>query len=206
MTQTTGITSNGTAVAPDTSISNPASTMGENDFLKLLVAQLQYQDPMNPTGNDQFMQEQAQFSTVEGINNLQKTMASMQSDQQLAQSVALIGKKVTYIGSDGSSTASGVVSSVATSGTGSLSLTIGGQSVAPSSVVLVEAAPVAAATTTGTGAGAPSTTTGSTAGGSTAGSSTGPDSTTSGSSSTDSSTTGSSTTDSSSTGGSTPSA
>src|ERR1700759_1346995 len=101
MTQTSGITSTGTAVAPDTSVSNPASAMGENDFLKLLVAQLQYQDPMSPSDNNQFMQEQAQFATVEGINNLQKTMTSMQSSQELAQSVALIGKQVTYLGSDG---------------------------------------------------------------------------------------------------------
>jgi flagellar basal-body rod modification protein FlgD len=162
MTQTTGVTSNGTAVQADTSISNPASTMGENDFLKLLVAQLQYQDPMNPTGNDQFMQEQAQFSTVEGINNLQKTMQSMQADQQLAQSVSLIGKQVTYIGADGASTATGVVSSV-TSSSGSLSLTIGGQHVDPSSVVVVEAAPQAKSTTT-TGTVAGSTTTGTDAG------------------------------------------
>lgn len=161
MTQTTGVTPNGSAVQADTSVSNPASTMGENDFLKLLVAQLQYQDPMNPTGNDQFMQEQAQFSTVEGINNLQKTMQSLESDQQLAQSVSLIGKQVTYIGADGASTATGVVSSV-TSSSGSLSLTVGGQHVDPSSVVTVEAAPQtqsATSTSTGTDAGSNATTT-----------------------------------------------
>jgi flagellar basal-body rod modification protein FlgD len=179
MTQTSGVTSNGSAVAADTSVTNPASAMGQNDFLKLLVAQLQYQDPMNPTGNDQFMQEQAQFATVEGINNLQKTMQSLEADQQLAQSVSLIGKQVTYIGSDGTSTATGVVSSV-TSSSGSLSLTIGGQHVDPSSVVTVEDAPQApapttsqstgttpsAATTTGTDAGSSSA---ATTGGSTAG-------------------------------------
>jgi flagellar basal-body rod modification protein FlgD len=175
MTQTTGVTSNGSSVQADTSISNPASAMGENDFLKLLVAQLQYQDPMNPTGNDQFMQEQAQFSTVEGINNLQKTMQSMESDQQLAQSVSLIGKQVTYIAADGTSTATGVVSSV-TSSSGALTLTVGGQHVDPSSVVTVEAAPQTQSTsttaqstttqrtTTGTDAGSDSATAGTDAG------------------------------------------
>ena len=169
MTHTTGVTSSGTAVQADTSVTNPASTMGENDFLKLLVAQLQYQDPMNPTGNDQFMQEQAQFSTVEGINNLQKTMQSMQADQQLAQSVSLIGKQVTYIGADGASTATGLVWSV-TSSNGSLTLTVGGQHVDPSRVVTVEAAPQAQSTstttsTTGTDAGSDAaTTTGTDAG------------------------------------------
>jgi len=165
MTQTTGVTTNGSAVQADTAVTNPASTMGENDFLKLLVAQLQYQDPMNPTGNDQFMQEQAQFSTVEGINNLQKTMLSMQADQQLAQSVSLIGKQVTYIAADGTSTAAGVVSSV-TSSSGSLSLTVGGHHVDPSSVVTVEAGPQAQGTTTSTSTGtdAGTTTTGTDAG------------------------------------------
>jgi flagellar basal-body rod modification protein FlgD len=166
MTQTSGITSTGTAVAPDTSVSNPASALGENDFLKLLVAQLQYQDPMNPSDNNQFMQEQAQFATVEGINNLQKTMTSMQSSQELAQSVALIGKQVAYIDADGTSLSSGVVSSV-TSSNGSLTVSVGGVDVDPSSIVQV--ADVAADTAGTTGTTAPSTTSGSTASGSSTG-------------------------------------
>lgn len=133
MTQSTsGVSHTGQAVPSDTSVTNPASMMGENDFLKLLVAQLQYQDPMNPTDNNQFMQQQAQFATVEGINNLQKTMTAMQAQQQ----VALIGKQVSYPNSDGS-LGTGVVSAVNTASDGTVSVTVNGQSVDPATITTV---------------------------------------------------------------------
>jgi flagellar hook assembly protein FlgD len=81
------------------------------------------------------MQEQAQFSTVEGINGLQSTMAAMQSQQQQASSVALIGKQVTYLNADGT-TASGVVSSV-NSADGSTTVNVGGANVDPSTITKV---------------------------------------------------------------------
>jgi flagellar basal-body rod modification protein FlgD len=150
MTQpTSSVGANGSSVAPDSGVTNPASQLGENDFLKLLVAQLQYQDPMNPTDNNQFMQEQAQFSTVEGINNLQSTMSSMQTSNQMAQSVALIGKQVAYVGTDGT-LGSGVVSSV-TSADGSLTVDVGGAEIDPTTIVQVSNAPAAATGTSSTG-------------------------------------------------------
>jgi flagellar basal-body rod modification protein FlgD len=143
MTQSTsGVSSAGQSVPSDTSVTNPASMMGENDFLKLLVAQLQYQDPMNPTDNNQFMQQQAQFATVEGINNLQKTMTAMQAQQQ----VGLIGKQVSYPNSDGS-IATGVVSAVNTASNGTVTVTVNGQSVAPSAITTVSADPDGASET-----------------------------------------------------------
>jgi flagellar basal-body rod modification protein FlgD len=153
MTQTTSVTSNGTAVGADTSVSNPASKLDETAFLKLLVAQLQYQDPMSPTDNQQFMQEQAQFSTVEGINGLNKTMTALQTSQQIAQSVALIGKQVSYVGQNGT-LQGGVVESV-TSSDGSLTVSVGGADVDPSTIVTVSD-PTAPATgqTSGSAAGA----------------------------------------------------
>jgi flagellar basal-body rod modification protein FlgD len=142
MTQTSGVSSTGQAVAPDTSVTNPASQMGENDFLKLLVAQLQYQDPMNPTDNDQFMQEQAQFSTVEGINSLQTTMTSMQSQSELSSAVGLIGKQVSYLNSDGT-TDTGVVSAVDTSSDGTTTVNVGGANVDPTTITQVSDDPSA---------------------------------------------------------------
>ena len=137
MTQSTnGVSSTGQAVASDTSVTNPASMMGENDFLKLLVAQLQYQDPMNPTDNSQFMQQQAQFATVEGINNLQSTMKSLQAQNELASSVGLIGKQVSFPKSDGT-LASGVVSAVNAGSDGSVTVTVGGVNVDPTTITQV---------------------------------------------------------------------
>jgi flagellar basal-body rod modification protein FlgD len=130
---TTPTSSDGAAVV------NPSTNMNEQDFLKLLVAQLRYQDPMSPSDNQQFVQEQAQFSMVEGITNLEKTLSAMSSSQQLAQGVDLIGKQVTYATSDGS-TATGVVSSVSTA-SGTLTVHVGDTDIDPSTIVGVSAAP-----------------------------------------------------------------
>ena len=88
---------------------NPLGALGKDDFLRLLVTQLKYQDPLSPTDNQQFMAQMAQFSTVEGINNLESTLASLQG-------VGLIGKQVTYTADDGTAQ-SGVATAIAMSGT-----------------------------------------------------------------------------------------
>jgi flagellar basal-body rod modification protein FlgD len=111
---------------------NPSTNLNDQDFLQLLVAQLKYQDPMSPTDDQSFIQEQAQFSTVEGITSLESTMTSMASAQQLSSAVNLIGTQVDYTASDGS-TATGVVSSVANSG-GAVTLDIGGTTVGLSAI------------------------------------------------------------------------
>lgn len=62
-------------------------TLGQEAFLKLLVTQLTNQDPLAPQDQQQFLAQLAQFSTVEGVNNL----SSSQSHQQAA---GLLGKIV----------------------------------------------------------------------------------------------------------------
>ena len=47
------------------------------------------------------MTQMAQFSTVEGINNLQATLASMSQASSISQAVGLIGKDVSYLAADG---------------------------------------------------------------------------------------------------------
>ncbi|MFO0863714.1 MAG: flagellar hook capping FlgD N-terminal domain-containing protein [Gemmataceae bacterium] len=71
----------------------------KNQFLKLLSAQLKYQNPMDPMNDAQFVGQMAQFSTVEGIQQLNQTMASMsslQGLQGLTQAASLLGKTVTF--------------------------------------------------------------------------------------------------------------
>jgi len=133
---TTTVSNDGTGVAPNTSVSNPAAALGEDAFLKLLVAQLQYQDPMSPSDNQQFIQEQATFSQVEALNSLKSTMTAMQASDQFSQSVSLIGKNVTYLDAKGN-VGTGVVSAVSNS-SGSVKLDVGGLAVDASSVVQVD--------------------------------------------------------------------
>jgi flagellar basal-body rod modification protein FlgD len=58
-----------------TSKKSTGSNLSMNDFFTLLSAQLQYQDPMEPTDNSQFMAQMAQFSTLEQIQNMSKTVS-----------------------------------------------------------------------------------------------------------------------------------
>ncbi|TAL58761.1 MAG: flagellar hook assembly protein FlgD [Legionella sp.] len=72
-------------------------SLGQQDFLKLMVAQVKNQDPMQPQPNGEFLSQLAQFSTNDGIgrmqNSLQQLASSLQSNQAL-QASALVGRKV----------------------------------------------------------------------------------------------------------------
>jgi flagellar basal-body rod modification protein FlgD len=71
--------------------------LGQNEFLKLMIAQLKNQDPMKPTDPNQFLSQLAQFSQVTGIQNMQTTMedlsTSMRSTQVLS-GTSLVGHDV----------------------------------------------------------------------------------------------------------------
>ena len=72
------------------------SVLGQEDFLKLLTAQLQYQDPMKPMENGEFMGQMAQFSTVSGITEMGESIDSLVNiyqGQQMSNSAAMIGKQ-----------------------------------------------------------------------------------------------------------------
>ncbi|MCE7031954.1 flagellar hook assembly protein FlgD [Lysobacter sp. GX 14042] len=68
--------------------------LGQADFLRLMTEQLKHQDPLNPLDNTQFLGQLAQFSTVQGIGDMQLAMGSMasvmESDQAL-RAAALVG-------------------------------------------------------------------------------------------------------------------
>ena len=78
-----------------------ASALDKDTFLKILVAQLKMQDPTKPTDSSQFMAQMAQFSTVEQLTNMAKTSSDAASAAKVDQSVGLLGRTVTYQGSDG---------------------------------------------------------------------------------------------------------
>lgn len=73
------------------------SKLGKDEFLKLLVAQMNHQDPMAPQENGAFIAQLAQFSTVEGIQSLNTSVSSMLSNYQSSQALqasSLVGRKV----------------------------------------------------------------------------------------------------------------
>ena len=76
---------------------NESKELDKNAFLELMVAQMNNQDPLSPQENGEFIAQLAQFSSVEGIDNLNNTVdslaTSMQSSQAL-QASALVGRTV----------------------------------------------------------------------------------------------------------------
>lgn len=87
--------------------------LGEQQFLKLLVTQLTNQDPLQPQDQSQFLAQLAQFSTVEGVNN-------MAGSQAKVQAAGLLGKTVdaTVVANNVTSTLSGQVTAVRYDSTG----------------------------------------------------------------------------------------
>jgi flagellar basal-body rod modification protein FlgD len=73
------------------------TTLTQEDFMNLFTKQLQYQDPLAPMDNYQMATQMAQFGTVQALNDMTKSIQTMQAYQASAsslQTVGLIGKKV----------------------------------------------------------------------------------------------------------------
>lgn len=71
--------------------------LGKDQFLNLLVAQLNNQNPLEPQGNGEFIAQLAQFSTVEGVEKLNSSMETILSGYQSSQALqasSLVGRKV----------------------------------------------------------------------------------------------------------------
>ncbi|MGI5836055.1 MAG: flagellar hook assembly protein FlgD [Chloroflexota bacterium] len=85
--------------------------MGKNEFFKLLMAQLQYQDPLNPMDNTEFIAQLAQFSTLEKMQSLDNNLALLMELEHFGQASGLIGKEIEGISIDGDELISGTVTS-----------------------------------------------------------------------------------------------
>jgi len=77
--------------------------LGQEDFMKLMTAQMNNQDPMKPMENGEFITQMAQFSQVSGMNDIKNSFAtlakSLQSNQAL-QASTLVGRSVLVPGSN----------------------------------------------------------------------------------------------------------
>jgi flagellar basal-body rod modification protein FlgD len=83
--------------------SAPTPGLGKQDFLKLLITQLRYQDPLNPLDQNQFMTQTAQFTQLESLQNIDRGLTSLQSTMAgsaLTQAASLIGKSALATGAD----------------------------------------------------------------------------------------------------------
>ncbi|MGZ5030995.1 MAG: flagellar hook assembly protein FlgD [Methylobacter sp.] len=90
-----------------------STTLGQEQFLKLLTTQMTHQDPSQPMQNGEFLSQMAQFGTVSGIQDLQKSFAEFASSinsSQALQATSLVGRHVSAPGSKGILEAGGEIS------------------------------------------------------------------------------------------------
>ncbi|MBQ7457024.1 MAG: flagellar hook assembly protein FlgD [Desulfovibrio sp.] len=81
--------------------SSKGDNMDKEDFLLLLVTQFQYQDPLNPMEDQEFVAQMAQFSSLEQLMNLNSGMDSLTNateNQQMLNATSYIGKQVSISG------------------------------------------------------------------------------------------------------------
>ena len=75
--------------------------MGKDTFLKLLVAQMRFQDPSKPVDSSQMMAQTATFSQVETLEQIATQNAALLVLQEASTAGALVGRTVSYTGEDG---------------------------------------------------------------------------------------------------------
>jgi len=107
-------------------LSNPKATLDKDGFLKLFITQLQHQDPSAPMDASESVAQMAQFSMVEGMNNMQTTNSSIASSLNTSSAVGLIGRTVSYVDDKGE-LQTGKVDRVATTKDGKATLTVAGK-------------------------------------------------------------------------------
>ena len=86
---------------PPGTAAGPSGALDKDAFLKLLVAQLKYQDPLNPSSNEEFIATTAQFTTIEKLDELAAQSALASQVNGLATASALIGKQVSMVDAEG---------------------------------------------------------------------------------------------------------
>ncbi|MBI9105136.1 MAG: flagellar hook assembly protein FlgD [Spirochaetales bacterium] len=87
------------------------SALGQDDFLKILITQLSYQDPTAPMQDKEFVAQMAQFSSLEQMTKMGSEFAKLSGTLNMNSAIGLIGKNVTIF--SGENTVNGLVEEVA---------------------------------------------------------------------------------------------
>ena len=99
-----GVTSSSTSASAQ-------SVVGQEDLIKIMLAELRYQDPLKPLDNKEFIAQLAQFTTLEQTKQLNDRIDTLLSVQASTQSVGLLGRTV-EVSTDSGTTQDGVVKSI----------------------------------------------------------------------------------------------
>src|SRR3954452_10027598 len=88
---------------PGTTAADNKSTLDKDAFLKLLVAQLRYQDPSKPVDSSEFMAQTAQFTQVEKLDEMAANSTAALSLQQGLAASSMVGKAISWVDAEGPS-------------------------------------------------------------------------------------------------------
>lgn len=136
-----------TSATNSTTRATGSSTLGKDDFLKVLITQLRNQDPMQPLQDKDFIAQMAQFSSVEQLMDLSANMGKLSQNLGLASN--MIGKNIEWTETSGKDTVlkSGLVSSIVVRG-GIQYAIVDDQAISLDQVLSISAPPVSGGGTT----------------------------------------------------------
>lgn len=86
------------------------TTLGQDDFLKILITQLQHQDPTSPMEDKDFIAQMAQFSSLEQIRNMSQSFQKLSGLLASSEAAGVLGRSVEV--RDGENLVRGVVEKV----------------------------------------------------------------------------------------------
>jgi flagellar basal-body rod modification protein FlgD len=84
-----------------TSSNTTTNGLGKDTFMKLLVAQMSQQNPMEPTDDKEMIAQMTQFSMLEQLTNLATSSAASASAGTVSQAISTLGHSVDYVDADG---------------------------------------------------------------------------------------------------------
>jgi flagellar basal-body rod modification protein FlgD len=88
------------------------NSLGLDDFLKILLTQLTYQDPLKPLDNQEFIAQLAQFTSLQQTSEVNRNIQQLLTIQASTQAVGLIGRTVQVQGTSGSGSIIGQVTTL----------------------------------------------------------------------------------------------
>lgn len=80
------------------------SGLNQDDLVRLFLAQLSFQDPLEPVNNREFLAQMAQFANLEQSRQSNESMQNLVFMNSTAQSIGLLGREIEYVGNGGATT------------------------------------------------------------------------------------------------------
>ena len=117
----------------------PTKTMGQAEFLKLLVTQMRNQDPLKPVSDTEFIAQMAQFTALEQTKEMTTDIQKLRQSYALTQGTGLLGKEVKVATGENEDQVftKGIVTDLEVNKDGDVSLIVNNQAYALDSVIAV---------------------------------------------------------------------